>query len=420
MNARVLVCIAAAALAVPSCSAGQQEQGRLDATARTTIRTIPVPWRVTSSEKIDERETAAIGAKLGGRIEALSNATLSAFGGTVQINTIVCPTTADAEKIAAAVRMAHRGADDFVLQDGKRVIELVGPSDELCLRASYELGLRPMPETFHWRVAFDAAPVESCRDPMQWNPFFVAFLKLRSGDAAAEREIADLSKSFTFGREMTVGWEGAELTVMPAAKTSTPAGGGRVRHFFGDLPQTAGVATVHIEGTVTIPPPNAPAERPGPALTAATEFWPADDPEIVALAKRITTGRAGTEEQVEAILAWLTPNTNLRYAGPVGSRHGVKACLKGGEGRCWDFSDLFVTLCRARGIPTRQTFGWLYGADGHVWAEVYLPARGWTPYDATGAGKFQCNAFHVPWATSDDGRLSFVYVSMPEVTLETP
>jgi hypothetical protein len=32
----------------------------------------------------------------------------------------------------------------------------------------------------------------------------------------------------------------------------------------------------------------------------------------------------------------------------------------------------------------------------------------------------ECGPFHVPWVTSDDGRLSLVYVSRPKVTLGSP
>lgn len=400
-------------------AAGQEAaREKLDATARTAITRVPLPWRVTQSDQIVRDQTEAIAAKLGGEIAALSNAKLSAFGGTVQVNTIKCASLAHAHAIGLALAKIHSDEPDRVLRHDATVIELVGPSIDLCRRATYELGLRPMPKTFRWHVSFDAAPVADCRDPMHWNPLYEACLRLRTGDQAADAEVARLSRSFVFGQEIAVGGPGTLFHVTPSA-LQTFDESPNTRFVLGQLPTIAEIPTAHVVGTVSFPPPKPDVAPPGPALTATTPFWPADDPEVVALVMRITSGRTGPAEQVEAILEWLVPGRHVRYAGPVGSRVGVNACLKAREGRCWDFADLFITLCRARGIPARQKIGWLYGADGHVWAEVYLPEDGWTPFDATGGPKLECGPFHIPWSTSDDGRVSFVYTSKPSLRLET-
>ena len=87
--------------------------------------------------------------------------------------------------------------------------------------------------------------------------------------------------------------------------------------------------------------------------------------EVVALAKKITRNCKTDEQKVEALLEWLMPGRNIRFGGPImGSRYGVKQTLDQGFGHCWDFSDLFVTLCRAAGVQARQVAGWLYGCGG--------------------------------------------------------
>jgi transglutaminase-like putative cysteine protease len=153
-------------------------------------------------------------------------------------------------------------------------------------------------------------------------------------------------------------------------------------------------------------------------LLSSTEFWPSNDPEIIALAGDITTGKQTPEEKVQAILEWLTPGKNIKFGGPVtGSRWGVKKVLAQKFGQCWDFSDCFVTLCRASGIPCRQVGGWLYGGSGHIWAEYLDEGKGWKQIDATGGGKLNCGIYHIPYFTSETGEMPILYVSMPRVEI---
>ena len=66
-----------------------------------------------------------------------------------------------------------------------------------------------------------------------------------------------------------------------------------------------------------------------------------------------------------------------------------------GYGNCTDFHSLFMSLARARGIPTRFTMGFPLppergtGKVGgyHCWAEFYVPETGWTPVDISEADK---------------------------------
>jgi hypothetical protein len=95
------------------------------------------------------------------------------------------------------------------------------------------------------------------------------------------------------------------------------------------------------------------------------------------------------------------------------SRYGVAKTLAQGYGRCWDFSDVFVTLSRASGVPARQVAGWLYGESGHVWAEVLINGTRWRQVDPTAADA--CDADYIPWFTTEDGDMPIVYLSMPAI-----
>ena len=74
--------------------------------------------------------------------------------------------------------------------------------------------------------------------------------------------------------------------------------------------------------------------------------------------------------------------------------------LKQGFGRCWDLSDIFITLARASGLPSRQVGGWLYGSEGHIWSQVWLhDEKVWLDVDPT-ANDIGATSFYVPiWGT---------------------
>jgi len=77
----------------------------------------------------------------------------------------------------------------------------------------------------------------------------------------------------------------------------------------------------------------------------------------------------------------------LDYQGYNPEDCGAAAALSRGGGDCTEYSDLFVTLCRAKGIPARVVEGYTTDAIpdeigmGHNWSEVYLEDVGWVPFD---------------------------------------
>lgn len=66
---------------------------------------------------------------------------------------------------------------------------------------------------------------------------------------------------------------------------------------------------------------------------------------------------------------------------------GAVKALKEQKGVCVDYADLFIALCRAKGIPARYLGGVItedrVTTRGHAWVEVYLKSCGWTPFDPT-------------------------------------
>lgn len=83
--------------------------------------------------------------------------------------------------------------------------------------------------------------------------------------------------------------------------------------------------------------------------------------------------------------------STLRYKGGDGWDPAPEV-LKRGAGSCSEFAYVFCALCRATGIPTRFVGASIFPRDSkapfqdhgnHRWAEAYLPARGWVPFDPT-------------------------------------
>ncbi len=70
---------------------------------------------------------------------------------------------------------------------------------------------------------------------------------------------------------------------------------------------------------------------------------------------------------------------------------GAKKALKDGKGDCTEYSELMVTLCRAKKIPARIVMGLIPLSNGHVgyhnWVEVYFDKYGWVAFDPTWADK---------------------------------
>lgn len=76
---------------------------------------------------------------------------------------------------------------------------------------------------------------------------------------------------------------------------------------------------------------------------------------------------------------------NMKRIGHTEKDIGGLKSLFTKEGDCTEFSDAFITLCRAKGIPARNCTGYLLGAvrdtPKHDWAEVYFEEYGWVPFD---------------------------------------
>jgi hypothetical protein len=390
------------------------------------LRELPPGVTVESSVEIPAAQTKAIGQKLGGEIQRLTNSAVRVHGRSIQMNAMTAVDESNAKAIHAA--LAKIKSYPFCTRKGHVVIEYVGKNIDaaLAIKTSCELGLLAKPDAVRYRLTAELATVEKA-DYMACNVLFNHFLALQSGaNADAIQQINELAKRFTFGRTLVL--RNPSLDGVSAKPTFDPPAAGSkasettIAYTFGELVtrQNVPFVTATMEITVDNTGFRTATALPPEQLTAPTRFWPADDPAVVALARQITAGKTTNGAKAMAILEWLSPGQNLKYSGQTGSRWGTRKVFEQKFGHCWDFSDCFITLARAAGVPSHQVAGWFYGSSGHVWAEFYREVKGWQQVDPTGGGKLMCGIYHIPYFTSEDGEMPIVYVSMPKIeTLET-
>ncbi|MGH8247205.1 MAG: transglutaminase-like domain-containing protein [Gammaproteobacteria bacterium] len=390
------------------------------------LRDLPAGVVVESSAGIPPTQTKGMEQRLGGKVERITNSKVRVHGRLIQVNVITAEDDASATAILAAV--ARLKSHPFCMRKGRVVIEYVGKDIDaaIALKTSYELGLQPKPKSVRYQVVAELAAVEKA-DYMACNPLFNQFLALQSGaDPNALQQINDLSRRFAFGRKLVLRnpklGGAAAHTFQPAPTGDLKETETTIAYSFGRLPERQGVpyVTATLEITADDTGFCESATTPSKALTAATPFWPADHPNVVALARQITAGKTGNDARAAALLEWLSPGRNLKYSGQTGSRWGASKVLEQKFGHCWDFSDCFVTLARAAGVPSRQIAGWLYGSSGHVWAEFYREDKGWQQVDPTGRGELRCGIYHIAYFTSEDGEMPILYVSMPKIESVQP
>ena len=136
--------------------------------------------------------------------------------------------------------------------------------------------------------------------------------------------------------------------------------------------------------------PQTPLENPGAYLTAQ-KYWETDNPNLNKLALDLKTP--------QAIYQYVVDNLIYDYGRLSNSttRFGAANALdKPDSAICMEFTDLFIALARAAGIPARAINGFAYTTNPalkplslkqdvlHAWPEYYDSSRSlWVPVDPT-------------------------------------
>jgi len=113
--------------------------------------------------------------------------------------------------------------------------------------------------------------------------------------------------------------------------------------------------------------------------------------------------RGGEKEVNPNSLEYDNEKYNASMSGEPTDQYTAPQTLALRKGVCVDISNLFITLCRASGIPAVAITGNIYkgvsGSDyiknGHAWSAAYVPGYGWVEVDATWKEFARLDAVHV-------------------------
>lgn len=133
----------------------------------------------------------------------------------------------------------------------------------------------------------------------------------------------------------------------------------------------------------------------------ADEYWESGNSNISIKADQLTSSLSTNREKAKAVYQYVADT--LVYASDVDlstrERKGAAvAMLSPNESVCQEYSDLFIALARAAGVPAREVAGFAEDVRSedediltlHSWVEYWDDDTGWTMADPT-------------WASSSDG-----------------
>jgi transglutaminase-like putative cysteine protease len=148
-----------------------------------------------------------------------------------------------------------------------------------------------------------------------------------------------------------------------------------------------GQATVQLE-----PQADFPVSPPPKDLLVSQKYWETHDPKISELAQKYKTPR----DIYTHVVNTLTYNYNKINSAQVERLGALGAVAQPDNAACQEFTDLFIAIARAAGIPARRATGYAYTANDklrplelvsdvlHAWPEYFdSTTQKWVPVDPT-------------------------------------
>lgn len=379
---------------------------------------LPSLWSINKVYYAPQNQLVKFSEKLGGEVTEIRNYFLDIGGLTVRVNIIESTTTQEAEKIYS--RLQTLSNNHYQITE-RYVIEYIG-KDIFIKKVKDILGLYDDEEVVY-QVKFGFTPIAKIEDEMKWNDLFnllSAYQRDQKDESQSlKAKIDELKPLVTFSNKIFLRtgkhpWGSPQYTFsVPLVKSQTR---GDITFFTLETQATfLDIPFVEVEAEIPVKPfssylPEDPIDFQ--SLTCPTSRWPVDHPEIQKIVQHSIRPGSSTAEKVEDLLGWI--HLNMQYGGKMGARYGVEQVLVQKFGRCMDFADLMITLCRNAGVPARFIIGWVPSLGGHSWVEVYIPEEGWVGVDPTTTW-LGVSEDYIPFVISESGEIPFVYWGVPEI-----
>ncbi|MBI5619806.1 transglutaminase domain-containing protein [Candidatus Gottesmanbacteria bacterium] len=159
-------------------------------------------------------------------------------------------------------------------------------------------------------------------------------------------------------------------------------------------PNTAADIIAQMTISVTLTPKDGYRQTVNPAdYLKNDQYWETQDAKIISLANQYRTPR----EIYDYVVRTLSYDDNRVKQNPI-RKGAVQALATPANSLCMEFTDLFIAIARAAGIPAREVVGYAYTNNAtlrplsfvadvlHAWPEYYDSERSiWIPVDPTWA-----------------------------------
>ncbi len=138
--------------------------------------------------------------------------------------------------------------------------------------------------------------------------------------------------------------------------------------------------------------------------TNEDKYWEVNNPQIKEIATKLFDPQISAAENAQNAYSFVINNLTYDFDilnEPYVERKGALEALKSPKLKngCMEFTDLFISIVRAMGIPAREINGYAFVSEGntktpisislqggdqlHSWAEFYDTEFGWVPVDPT-------------------------------------
>lgn len=146
--------------------------------------------------------------------------------------------------------------------------------------------------------------------------------------------------------------------------------------------------------------------------TIQQKYWETEAIEVKAQAARLTDPKLSVVKNLQKIYDFVTNKLSYDYekleAGELVRLGALATLAQKDNAVCMEYTDLFIALSRASGIPMREINGYAYTIDStnrplslriqggdvlHAWPQAYIPQSGWTMIDPTWGSTSGSNYF---------------------------